>query len=114
MRPAAADAGAGAGAGVCDAGAAAMAAAAASLDHTTTRRDLVWRFSLQGGFSPLQVSLLQGVTNTVSPQSMRYITQLQQLAVIDGADQGLVLIDVNTMAFAQCTNGQGQRCNPFF
>ena len=69
-------------------------------DHTLSARDEVWRFSLRGSFSPIVVSLAQGMNIPVSPQSMRFINPLGQLAVVDGAQQGLVLIDLNTIAFA--------------
>ncbi|MDP8999127.1 MAG: hypothetical protein M3O46_03345, partial [Myxococcota bacterium] len=65
-------------------------------DHTLTTRDLAWRFSMRGSFSPLTVSLTSATTGSaVSPQSMRYIQPLGQLAVVDGENQGLVLIDLN-------------------
>ena len=74
-------------------------------DHTETARDMQWRFSMRGGFSPLTVSITQGTTTAVSPQSMRFIDSLGQLAVVDGSPQGLVLIDLNSLAFAH---------NPYF
>jgi hypothetical protein len=69
-------------------------------DHTETARDLVWKFSMRGGFAPVTVSLSQNTTTAVSPQSMRFIDSLGQLAVVDGAQQGLVLIDLNSLQFA--------------
>jgi hypothetical protein len=77
----------------------------AANDHTETARDMVWKFSLRGGFTPVTVSLSQNTTTAVSPQSMRFIDSLGQLAVVDGAQQGLVLIDLNTLQFAH---------NPYF
>jgi hypothetical protein len=74
-------------------------------DVTETARDMQWRFSLRGGFSPLTLSLTGGTTTAVSPQSMRFIDSLGQLAVVDGSAQGLVLIDLNSLAFAH---------NPYF
>lgn len=70
--------------------------------HTLTTRDLQWRFSLRGGFNPLSIPLQGTSPVPVSPQSMFYVAPFGQLAVIDGATngQGLVLIDLNTLAFA--------------
>jgi hypothetical protein len=69
-------------------------------DHTTSQRDLSWRFSMQGGFTPLTFSL-EGVTDTpVVPQSVRPLPTFQQLAIVDGAQQGLILIDLHTLQFA--------------
>jgi hypothetical protein len=74
-------------------------------DHTLTQRDYQWKFTMRGGYQPLTVSLTGQTTTAVSPQSMRFIPSLGQLAIVDGETQGLVLIDLNTIAFAQ---------NPFF
>jgi hypothetical protein len=60
-------------------------------------RDIVWKFTTRGQFVPLTVNLA-AVTTAVSPQSMRFIDTLQQIAVVDGSTQGLVLIDLNTVA----------------
>ena len=68
--------------------------------HTLTVRDLTWRFSIGGGFSPLTIALSGTTGAAVSPQSMLFIDSLGQLAVVDGAQQGLVLIDLNTVAFS--------------
>jgi hypothetical protein len=67
--------------------------------HTTTQRDYTWQFTTRGQFAPLSIAL-QGATTAVSPQSMRFIDSLGQLAVVDGASQGLVLIDLGTVALA--------------
>ncbi|MGD0525747.1 MAG: hypothetical protein ABSE49_11415 [Polyangiaceae bacterium] len=69
-------------------------------DHTETARDNVWKFSMRGGFQPVTVSISQNTSTAVLPQSMRFIDSLGQLAVVDGASQGLVLIDLNTLQFA--------------
>lgn len=69
-------------------------------DHTETARDLVWRFSMRGGFSPVTVSLSQNTAIAVTPQSMRFIDSIGQLAVVDGNQQGLVLINLNSLQFA--------------
>jgi hypothetical protein len=73
--------------------------------HTTSTRDLTWKFSMRGGFSPLAISLNGNTGAAVIPQSMRFIASLGQLAVVDGAQQGLVLIDLNNVNFAH---------NPYF
>ncbi len=69
-------------------------------DHTLTVRDLSWKFSIGGAFSPLTIALSGTTGAQVSPQSMLFIDSLGQLAVVDGAQQGLVLIDLNTVAFS--------------
>ena len=68
-------------------------------DHTTSTRDLIWKFSTNGQFTP-QVLNIATTSQAVSPQSMLFIDSLGQLAVVDGSDQGLVLIDLNTIAEA--------------
>lgn len=69
-------------------------------NHELTARDVQWRFSTRGGFTPISISLAGSTTATVSPESMLYIAPIQQLAVVDGSLQGLVTIDVNTLKFA--------------
>ena len=73
---------------------------ATDCNHTLITRDVQWRFSMRGGFDPIAISLTQGSAGGVSPQSMRFVEPFGQLAVVDGAQQGLVLIDLNTLAFA--------------
>jgi hypothetical protein len=74
---------------------------AQSCDHTLTQRDYQWKFTMKGGYTPVTTPLTGQTTTAVSPQSMRFISSLGQLAVIDGESQGLVLIDLNTIQFAQ-------------
>jgi hypothetical protein len=62
-------------------------------------RDLQWKFTTRGQFSPLVVNIASATT-AVAPQSMRFIDSLGQLALVDGASQGLVLIDLNTVTLA--------------
>jgi hypothetical protein len=62
-------------------------------------RDMAWAFSTRGSFGPLLVNIA-GTTSNVSPQTMRFIDTLGLLAVVDGASQGLVLIDLNTLSEA--------------
>jgi hypothetical protein len=71
---------------------------ASATDHTLTPRDYTWRFQVGGGFSPLVVSLTGSTLVAISPQSMRYIQPLGQLAVVDGQSQGLELIDLNSVS----------------
>jgi hypothetical protein len=70
-------------------------------DHTLSQRDEVWKFSVYGSASPITVTIAQGGTTAVSPQSMRFIPSISQLAVVDGEAQGLVLIDLNLVAFSR-------------
>jgi hypothetical protein len=66
--------------------------------NVLTARDLQWRFSTLGGFSPISISLTGGSAAAVAPQSMRFVEPFGQLAVIDGAQQGLTLFDLNLLA----------------
>jgi hypothetical protein len=69
-------------------------------DHTNSQRDLSWRFSMRGGFTPLTFPLGGGNAAPVVPQSVRPVPNFQQLAIVDGAQQGLILIDLHTLQFA--------------
>jgi hypothetical protein len=70
-------------------------------DHTLSQRDESWRFSVLGSASPITISIAQGGTTAVSPQSMLFIPTISQLAVVDGSAQGLVLIDLNLVEFSR-------------
>jgi hypothetical protein len=60
-------------------------------------RDLSWEFSTVNAFTNQLVNLAGGGVQ-LSPQSMLFIPSLGQLAVVDGAQEGLVLIDLGTIA----------------
>jgi hypothetical protein len=68
-------------------------------DHTLSQRDLNWRFSTTGSFAAQSTALTNATTgNATSPQAMRFISSLGQLAIVDGEAQGLVLVDLNLVA----------------
>jgi hypothetical protein len=67
-------------------------------------RDTQWSIPVRGSFVPLSINLA-AATVAVSPQSMRFIETLGQLAVVDAQSQGLVLIDLSAVAIAH---------NPYF
>ncbi len=79
---------------------AAAGPAATCKTHTLAERDMQWQFSMTGGFAPISISLNAGTGAGVSPQSMKFIEPFGQLAVVDGSQQGLVIIDLNTLGFA--------------
>jgi hypothetical protein len=68
-------------------------------DGTVPGRDVQWKFTTRGQFTPLAVNIASSTT-AVAPQSMRFIDSLGQLALVDGSSQGLVLIDLNTVTLA--------------
>jgi hypothetical protein len=74
---------------------------AGATDHTLSQRDESWRFSVLGSASPITISIAQGGTTAVSPQSMLFIPPISQLAVVDGSAQGLVLIDLNLVTYVR-------------
>jgi hypothetical protein len=63
-------------------------------------RNAQWKFASRGQYAPLTINLA-GSTTALSPQSMLYIDVLGQLAVVDGASQGLILIDLDTVNLAR-------------
>lgn len=62
-------------------------------------RDVVWRFQSRNQFAALSLSLTDTQV-TANPKAMRYLPPLGQVVVLDGASQGLTLIDLRTMGFA--------------
>jgi hypothetical protein len=70
------------------------------LFHTTNQRDQQWTFSTGGSYAPQSTALYQSNTSA-SPQSMRFIESLGQVAIVDGASQGLMLVSLQTLTFAE-------------
>ncbi|MCL2448500.1 MAG: hypothetical protein FWD17_06095, partial [Polyangiaceae bacterium] len=68
--------------------------------NVRTPRDAQWRFTSQGGFTPLSLALGGTTAVSVAPESIVYIGPFNQLAVVDGSQQGLIIIDVNSLQFA--------------
>ena len=64
------------------------------------KRDTIYAFSSRGQFVPLTVDIA-GSTFSVNPQSIRYIESLGQLALVDAASQGLVLVDLAGVTIAR-------------
>lgn len=63
-------------------------------------RGVVYRFSSRGQFIPVTINI-GGTSVAVNPQSMRSIDSLGQIALVDAASQGLVLIDLKSVAIAR-------------
>lgn len=59
-----------------------------------------FKYATRGRFVPLTRSL-SSTTTAVSPRSMRYIGPLGQMAIVDGAAQGLVLFDLRTVSLGR-------------
>jgi hypothetical protein len=62
-------------------------------------RDMAWKFSTIGELQPVAINLA-ATTTGLSPQSMKFIDSLGQIAIVDGESQGLILIDLGTLAEA--------------
>jgi hypothetical protein len=60
-------------------------------------RDLSWEFTVVDGFTNLFINLATNGSE-VSPKSMLFIPSLGQLAVVDGAQEGLIIVDLGTIA----------------
>jgi hypothetical protein len=58
-------------------------------------RDAVFTWQSTGGFTPEAMSLA-AVSTVVSPQSMLYLPTPEEMAVVDGASQGLSLFSLDT------------------
>ena len=62
-----------------------------------SQRDFAFVWQSVGGFTPLFTELATVNSSAVLPQSLEFVPQLNQVAVADGATQGLVLIDLDTV-----------------
>lgn len=63
--------------------------------RTASVTDQAFTWQTTGGFSPLTMSL-SALSTTVAPQSIQYVSEVEQLAVVDGASQGLSLFSLDT------------------
>jgi hypothetical protein len=61
------------------------------------QRDMQIRFGTKGQFSPLIVTLLKD-TGAVAPVAITYIPPTGELAVTDGAIQGVITVDLRNVA----------------
>ncbi len=64
------------------------------------QRGTQWKFATRGQFQALAINLASQ-TPAVSLQSMRFVGTLGQIAIVDAASQGLVLIDLDSVAVAR-------------
>jgi hypothetical protein len=65
-----------------------------------SQRDSVFTWQTSGGFASLIMSL-NVVSNAVSPQSLQYLGQVEELAVVDGASLGLSLFSLDTFTLVK-------------
>lgn len=63
-------------------------------------RDTFFRYSTRGQFTALTANL-SSTSVAVNPRAMRYVEPLGQIAIIDGASQGLVLFDLRTVTLSR-------------
>jgi hypothetical protein len=68
--------------------------------RATSLRDSAFTWQTSGGFAPLIVNMAN-VSIVVSPQTMQYVSQLERIAVVDGASMGLSLIDFDAFVVAK-------------
>ncbi|MEZ4224208.1 MAG: hypothetical protein R3B13_24880 [Polyangiaceae bacterium] len=68
--------------------------------NSASVRDMAFSFQVTGGFAPLTANLA-AQTAAVAPQSMGFVPQLGQLALVDGAAEGLVLVSLDTVGISR-------------
>jgi len=62
-----------------------------------SERDMAFSWQYSGGFAPLVASLATTSVD-VSPLSMTFVPQIQELAVTDGSSQGLLFVSLDSIA----------------
>lgn len=62
-----------------------------------SERDMYFSWTTTGGFSPLVADLTSQTTST-HPLAMKFVPQIGQLAVADGAAEGLALVSLDSVA----------------
>lgn len=60
-------------------------------------KDLNIRLQVRGGFTSQRIPLVSGTVTQVSPLNMAFIEPLQQVVVVDGATQGLMIVDLRSL-----------------
>jgi hypothetical protein len=68
--------------------------------RTPSVRDETFAWQTTGGFAPAIMSLAS-VSSQVSPQSIQFLQQAEQLAVVDGSSQGLSLFSLDTFSIVK-------------
>ncbi len=68
--------------------------------NAPSERDLAFTFQTAGGFTPVLANLASQ-TAAVSPQSMAFVPQIGQIAVVDGAAAGLVLVSLDSISVSR-------------
>jgi hypothetical protein len=63
-------------------------------------RDASFSWQTTGGFLPLTMSLTS-ISTVVAPQSIQFLQQPEEMAVVDGASQGLSLFSLDTFAIVR-------------
>jgi hypothetical protein len=63
-------------------------------------RDMAFSWKVAGGFITLGANLA-AQTAAVSPHSLMFVPQLGQLAVVDGAAEGLVLVSLDSVSVSR-------------
>ncbi|HEX2873737.1 MAG TPA: hypothetical protein VHP33_20920 [Polyangiaceae bacterium] len=67
-----------------------------------SERDSVFTWRTTGGFTPLVMSLTSATSSSVvAPQSIQFLQQPEQMAVVDGASQGLSLFSLDTFGIVK-------------
>jgi len=63
-------------------------------------RDSVFTWQVAGGFAPLTMSLTS-VSTSVNPQSIQFLPEPEQMAVVDGSSLGLSLFSLDTFGIVK-------------
>lgn len=63
-------------------------------------RDSVFTWQVAGGFAPLTMSL-SSVSTSVTPQSIQFLPEPEQMAVVDGSSLGLSLFSLDTFGIVK-------------
>lgn len=71
----------------------------AGSEFTVSLRDFAWQYQTRGQYQPAAISLT-GTTTAVVPRSSMFLPPLGAIAVIDGAAEGLFIVDLNTLLIA--------------
>lgn len=68
---------------------------------TNPDRDNIFRWQTTGSFSPMLINLSPDSTSLVQPQAMTFLSPTGELAVTDGALNGLIFVNLSAAAYSR-------------
>jgi hypothetical protein len=66
-----------------------------------TQRDMAFRFTTSGSFTPMLLALTADATQLIAPKSIAYIPSTSEIAITDGSFNGLIMVSLQSAAYSR-------------